>query len=108
MKNKTLGIFGCIVMLVAVAAGYFWNFPAELPIKIAVAAFGLTMIIKSVISDAKEKKNFSWKTVVIVVLSCVSGVLVCLGGLSQNIFAEISGATLALLAVIFGLKYGKK
>ena len=29
-------------------------------------------------------------------------------GLAQNIFAEISGAALALLAVIFGMVYNKK
>ena len=42
------------------------------------------------------------------VLGSVGGVICCIGGLAQNIFAEISGAVLALLAVIFGMIYNKK
>jgi hypothetical protein len=46
--------------------------------------------------------------VVIIVLAAIGGVLCCIGGTNQNIFAEISGAVLALLAVIFGILYAKK
>jgi hypothetical protein len=35
-------------------------------------------------------------------------VLICIGGLADNIFAAISGAVLALMTIIFGLLYDKK
>ena len=60
------------------------------------------------VKGAKERKIEGWKTAVIICLAVIGGVLCCIGGLSQNVFAEISGAVLALLAVIFGLLYAKK
>ena len=102
------GIIGALLFVGAVVFGYFCNFPAATIIEIAVAAFGLCAVIVSAVKGAKEKKIAVWKTIVIVVLASVGGVICCIGGLAQNIFAEISGAVLALLAVIFGMIYNKK
>jgi len=43
----------------------------------------------------------------IICFAVIGGVLCCIGGLSQNIFAELAGAALALLAVIFGVIFAK-
>lgn len=105
--NKFLGILGALLMVVAISIGEFATFPASSIVEIAVAAFALTTIIIGVVKNAKERNNLSWKTVVVIVLASVAGVLCCIGGLSQNIFQEIAGAVLALLSIIFGIFYHK-
>ena len=66
------------------------------------------MIVLSAVDYGKKHNIKTWATVVIIVLAAIGGVLCCIGGTNQNIFAEISGAVLALLAVIFGILYAKK
>ena len=105
---KKWGIIGAIAFLAAVAVGFFCKFDAAVVIEIGVAAFGFTAIVTSAVSYAKKNSIKTWATVFIVVLAAIGGVLCCIGGLSQNIFAEISGAALALLAVIFGIIYANK
>ena len=105
--NKFLGILGALLMVVAISIGEFATFPASSIVEIAVAAFGLTAVIVAAVKNAKEKQSFSWKTVLVIVLATVGGVLCCIGGLAQNIFQEIAGATLALLSIIFGIFYHK-
>ena len=105
---KKWGIIGAIAFLAAVAVGYFCKFDAAVIIEIGVAAFGFTAIVTSAVSYAKKNNIKTWATVFIVVLAAIGGILCCIGGLSQNIFAEISGAALALLAVIFGIIYANK
>lgn len=73
-----------------------------------VIAFGLTAIILNVVKTNKEKTLPLWQTIIVIVLAVAGGVLVCIGGLTSTIFAEISGAVLALLAVIFGLVFARK
>ena len=105
---KKWGIIGALLFAGAVVFGYFCNFPAATIIEIAVSAFGLCAVIVSALKGAKEKKIATWKTIVVIVFATIGGVVCCLGGLAQNIFAEISGAALALLAVIFGMIYAHK
>lgn len=105
---KKWGIIGAIAFLAAVAVGFLCKFDAAVVIEIGVAAFGFTAIVSSAVSYAKKNNVKTWATVFIIVLAAISGVLCCIGGLSQNIFAEISGAALALLAVIFGMIYEHK
>ena len=102
------GIIGAVLFAIDVALGYFLKFDGSLIIQLAVAAFAYTLIVLSAVDYGKKHNIKTWATVVIIVLAAVGGVLCCIGGMSQNIFAEISGATLALIAVIFGLVYAKK
>ena len=104
---KKWGIIGALAFLAAVAVGFFCKFDAAVIIEIGVAAFGFTAIVTSAVSYAK-KNNKIWATVLIIALAAIGGVLCCIGGLNQSIFAEISGAALALLAVIFGMIYAHK
>ena len=104
---KKWGIIGAVAFLAAVAVGFFCKFDAAVIIEIGVAAFGFTAIVTSAVSYAK-KNNKIWATVLIIALAAIGGVLCCIGGLNQSIFAEISGAALALLAVIFGMIYAHK
>lgn len=106
--NKVFSIIGALLFVAAVALGHFIDIESASVIEIACAAFGLCAIIMSAIKQAKEKGKFSWKLVVVIVLAVIGGVLCCIGGLEQSIFAEISGLVLALLAVIFGLIFSKK
>ena len=105
---KKWGIIGAVLFAAAVAFGFFFKFDGSIIISLAVAAFGFTAIVISAVNYGKEKNVKTWVTVVIIVLAAIGGVLCCIGGLNQSIFAEISGAALALLAVIFGLVYSKK
>ena len=105
---KKWGIIGAIAFLAAVAVGFFCKFDAAVIIEIGVAAFGFTAIVTSAVSYAKKNNIRIWATVSIIALAAIGGVLCCIGGLNQSIFAEISGAALALLAVIFGIIYANK
>lgn len=105
---KKWGIIGAVFFAVAVAFGYFFKFDGSIIISLASAAFGFTAIVISAVNYGKKKGVKTWATVLIIVLAAVGGVLCCIGGLNQSIFAEISGAALALLAVVFGLIYNKK
>ena len=105
---KKRGIIGAIAFLAAVAVGFFCKFDAAVIIEIGVAAFGFTAIVSSAVSYAKKNNIKTWATVLIIALAAIGGVVCCIGGLSQNIFSEISGAALALLAVIFGMIYEHK
>ena len=98
---KKWGIIGAVLFAVAVAFGFFFKFDGAIIISLAAAAFGFTAIVISAVNYGKEKNVKTWATVVIIVLAAI-------GGLNQSIFAEISGAALALLAVIFGIVYAKK
>lgn len=105
---KKWGIIGAVIMAVAVGIGYFFNFPGDSIVAIAGATFGLCVLVMGAIKDAKEKKVKTWPVFVCIILAMIAGVCCCIGGLAQNIFAEIAGATLALLAVIFGILFNKK
>lgn len=107
MSNKLWKAIGALVMVAAVVFGYFAEFPGATVIELAVLAFGLCTCIIASIKQAKADNKFSWKTVVTIALACIAGVLCCIGGLSQNIFAEISAAVLAVLTLIFGLIFNK-
>ena len=105
---KKWGIIGAIAFLAAVAVGFFCKFDAKVIIEIGVGAFGFTAIVTDAVIYSKTNKIKTWAAVLIIVFAAIGGVLCCIGGLSQNIFAEISGAALALLAVIFGMIYEHK
>ena len=106
--NKVFGIIGAICFALAVGLGYFADFPGDSLVEIALAVFGVTSLIVNAVKKAKDDGKFSWKTIACIVLASVGGVLCCIGGLAQSIFATISGAVLALMAIIFGLLYTKK
>lgn len=105
---KKWGIIGAVLFAVAVAFGFFFKFDGAIIIELGVAAFGFATITASAIKYGKEKNIKPWVTITIIVLAAIGGVLCCIGGLNQSIFAEISGAALALLAVIFGLLFSQK
>ena len=102
------GIIGCLFFVAAVIVGFFTTFDGAMVVELALAAFGLATIVTAAVKAGKEKKVATWKTVIIICLASIGGVLCCIGGLNQAIFAEISGAALALLAVIFGLVFKDK
>ena len=105
---KKWGIIGAVLFAIDVALGYFLKFDGSLIIQLAVAAFAYTLIVLSAVDYGKKHNIKTWASVAIIVLAAIGGVLCCIGGLNQSIFAEISGAALALLAVIFGVLYAKK
>ena len=107
MKNLW-GIIGALLFVAAVCIGYFAKFDNAIIVELAVAAFGLTALVIGAIKAGKEKNVKTWQTIAIIVLAVCGGVLCCIGGLAQNIFAELAGAALALLAVIFGIVFAKK
>ena len=95
MNNKIIAVIGALLFAAAVEA-----------------MKGTTKIIIahriSAVKQAKEKNAFIWKTVVVIALAVIGGVLCCIGGMQQAIFKEISGLVLALLSVIFGLIFDSK
>lgn len=101
------GVIGCLCFIAAAIVAYFLKIESAVVIELGLSAFGLTAIVINAIKTGKQKTKSTWQTVVVIVLACVGGVLIRIGGLAQNIFAELSGAVLALLAVIFGLVFKK-
>lgn len=108
MNNKIIAVIGALLFAAAVVVGNFAQFEAAAVIEIALASFALCAVVISAVRQAKEKNAFSWKTVVVIALAVIGGVLCCIGGLQQAIFKEISGLVLALLSVIFGLIFDSK
>lgn len=100
---KTWGIIGAICFAIAVAFGYFFKFDGSTPIAIASGAFGFTAIVIGAVNEGKSKNVKTWITVIVIVASALGGVLCYIGNVSDKIFATISGAVIALLAVIFGI-----
>lgn len=108
MNNKIIAVIGALLFASAVVVGNFVQFEAAAGIEIALASFALCAVVISAVREAKKKNAFSWKTVVVIALAVVGGVLCCIGGLQQSVFKEISSLVLALLSVIFGLVFDNK
>ena len=104
---KTWGIIGALFFVAAVTVGYFCNFDGASVIESGAAAFGLWSVVIGGSKSGGTEDVETWKTVLIICFAVIGGVLCCIGGLSQNIFAELAGAALALLAVIFGVIFSK-
>lgn len=101
--SKVFAIIGAVLFAVGVGIGFFGNFPLADAVAIAVDSFGLAALIVATVKKAKDEGRFNWMTIVVIVLSVVSGVLLCLGDLQSNIIETIGGAVIALLTIIFGI-----
>ena len=95
MNNKIIAVIGALLFAAAVVVGNFAQFEAAAVIEIALASFALCAVVISAVKQAKEKNVFSWKTVVVIALAVIGGVLCCIGGMQQAVFKEISGLVLA-------------
>ena len=102
------GIVGALLFVAACVVGFIFNFDGSDIVAIGLATFGLTATVIAFVKKHKEKGTAVWQLAIVTVLALVSGVLICIGGLADNIFATISGAVLALMTIIFGLLYDKK
>lgn len=101
--NKIFGIIGAICFAIAVGIGYFLDFEGDVVVQVAFSAFGLAFIVINAIKKAKEEGKYSWKFILCIVLAVIGGILCAIGGLADSIFATLSGAVIALLAIIFGI-----
>ena len=102
MKN-VFGIIGSLLFVAAVIVGYFCKFDHADLVAVALDAFALATMVVGVVKKYKDAEKFSWKLVVVLIMTIVGAVLVALGGLSDNIFATLAGAVVGILAVIFGV-----
>lgn len=102
MKN-IFGIIGSILFVAAVIVGYFCKFDHADLVAIALDAFALATLVVGVIKKYKEAGKFSWKLVVVLIMTIVGAIFVAIGGLSDNIFSTLAGAVVGILAVIFGV-----
>lgn len=102
------GIVGALFFVASCVVGFVFNFDGSDIVALALAAFGMAATVIAFIKKYKGKGVPGWKIAIVAGLTLVSGVLVCIGGLTDNIFATISGAVLALMTIIFGLLYDKK
>lgn len=105
---KKWGIVGALLFVAACVVGFIFNFDGSDIVAIGLATFGLTATVIVFVKKHKEKGTPVWQIAVVTVLTLGAGVLICIGGLADNIFAAISGAILALMTIIFGLLYDKK
>lgn len=105
---KVFGIIGAVLFAVAVGIGFFGDFAGDALVQIALSAFGLASIVIGNVKKAKDEGKFTWKTVVCIILAVAGGVLCAVGGFADSIFATVSGAVVALLAIIFGIISAKK
>lgn len=105
---KKWGIVGALLFVAACVVGFIFNFDGSDIVAIGLATFAVTATVIAFVKKHTEKGTPVWQIAVVTVLALGSGVLICIGGVSDNIFAEISGAVLALMTIIFGLLYDKK
>ena len=102
------GIVGALFFVASCVVGFIFNFDGSDIVAIGLATFGLTATVIAFVKKHKEKGTPIWQIVIVTVLTLGSGVLICIGGLADNIFAAISGAVLALMTIIFGLIFNKQ
>ena len=102
------GIVGALFFVASCVVGFIFNFDGSDLVAIALATFGLTATVIAFVKKHKEKGTPIWQIALVLVPTLIAGVLICIGGLADNIFAAISGAVLALMTIIFGLLYDKK
>ena len=102
------GIVGALLFVAACVVGFIFNFDGSDIVAIGLAAFAVTATVIAFVKKHKEKGTPVWQIAVVTVLALVAGGLICIGDISQSIFAEISGAVLALMTIIFGLIYNKQ
>ena len=105
---STTGTAGALLFVAARLLGFIFNFDGNDIVAIGLATFGLTATVIAFVKKHKEKGTPIWQIAIVTVLTLVSGVLICIGGIADNIFAAISGAVLALMTIIFGLLYDKE
>lgn len=105
--NKLFKILGIIAIVAAAVIAYTGAIESSTMMELFLGAFGLCSLVITTINDAKAKGKWNWKTITCMVLAVIAGVLCCLGGLSQNIWAEITAAVIALLTLIYGLFFNK-
>ena len=102
------GIVGALLFVAACVVGFIFNFDGSDIVAIGLATFGLTATVIAFVKKHKEKGTSIWQIAIVTILTLVSGVLICIGGIADNIFAAISSAVLALMTIIFGLLYTKE
>ena len=102
------GIVGALLFVAACVVGFIFNFDGSDIVAIGLATFGLTATVIAFVKKHKEYGTPIWQIAIVTILTLVSGVLICIGGIADNIFAAISGAVLALMTIIFGLLYAKE
>lgn len=102
MKN-IFGIIGSLLFVAAVIVGYFCKFDSADLVAVALDAFALTILLVGIIKKYKEAGKFSWKLVVVLIMTVVGAAFVAVGGLSDNIFATLAGAVIGILGIIFGV-----
>ena len=102
------GIVGALLFVAACVVGFIFNFDGSDIVAIGLAAFGMAATVIAFVKKYKGKGVPVWQIAIITVLTLVAGVLICIGGIADNIFAAISGAVLALMTIIFGLLYNKQ
>ena len=107
MKN-VFGIIGSLLFVAAVVVGYFCKFDSADIVAIALSAFGLASTVVAVVGKYKKDEKLDWKFVLIIGLTIIGAVLICLGGLSNNIFSTLAGAVIGILTIIFGVLIVKK
>ena len=105
---KKWGIVGALLFVAACVVGFIFNFDGSDIVAIGLAAFGMAATVIAFVKKYKGKGVPVWQIAIITVLTLVAGVLICIGGIADNIFAAISGAVLALMTIIFGLLYNKQ
>ena len=106
--NKTFAIIGALFFIAAVVVGYFAGFDNAVIVQLALGAFGYAAVVVGAVKSAKEKNIATWKTVIVIIGTVAGGILCFIGGLNDNIFNQISGLVIALLAVIAGLLFQNK
>lgn len=102
MKN-IFGIIGSLLFVAAVIVGYFCKFDSADLVAVALDAFALATLLVGIIKKYKEAGKFSWKLVAVLIMTVVGAALVAVGGLSDNIFATLTGAVIGILGIIFGV-----
>ena len=107
MKNA-FGIIGALLFVASVIVGYFCKFDNADLVAIALDAFALASTVVAIIKKYKGEGKFSWKLVVVIIAVIVGAVFVCIGGLSDSIFATLAGAVIGILSIIFGVFVIKK
>lgn len=106
--SKVLPILGVVLIGVATAVGFFFDFSGDNIISIAIAFFGAGSIFFGIYKKDIETGKSKYVTIGIGACAAVGGLICAFGGVAENTITAIVGAVIAVISVIIGVVSAKK
>lgn len=99
MKKNVLTIIGLILLIAGSAVACFTEIAGDVP-ALAVASFGLGLLVVSTVKKAEKK---DWKLYLSIVFVCIGGFMCALAGLAESTMTQIITLVISFVTLVIGL-----